>query len=160
MAHQNFSIRRCGDDGSPASMRATFGEGNFSQNAAHRLCRRELRGRDDEGAREFDECVRCVAGIQSNLPHRSSESRDTRFWLCVHGGKSPAFVVGAPDVARFSLRLRQPLCAIFRRRVRDKSFPLCAWRTVWRVFFFLMIRRPPRSTLFPYTTLSLAEDAA
>src|SRR5256884_10013759 len=29
-------------------------------------------------------------------------------------------------------------------------------------FFFLMIRRPPRSTLFPYTTLfrSLAESAA
>src|SRR3990172_5406893 len=24
---------------------------------------------------------------------------------------------------------------------------------VWRLFFFLMIRRPPRSTLFPYTTL-------
>src|SRR3712207_8714316 len=23
----------------------------------------------------------------------------------------------------------------------------------WTVFFFLMIRRPPRSTLFPYTTL-------
>src|SRR2546422_9740743 len=29
------------------------------------------------------------------------------------------------------------------------------------IFFFLMIRRPPRSTLFPYTTLfrSLAGDA-
>src|SRR3712207_7243421 len=26
-------------------------------------------------------------------------------------------------------------------------------RTVIYVFFFLMIRRPPRSTLFPYTTL-------
>src|SRR5256885_12106855 len=25
--------------------------------------------------------------------------------------------------------------------------------TFWRLFFFLMIRRPPRSTLFPYTTL-------
>src|SRR3712207_7241805 len=24
---------------------------------------------------------------------------------------------------------------------------------MWTVFFFLMIRRPPRSTLFPYTTL-------
>src|SRR5476649_2969310 len=24
---------------------------------------------------------------------------------------------------------------------------------VWKYFFFLMIRRPPRSTLFPYTTL-------
>src|SRR2546426_12068155 len=26
-------------------------------------------------------------------------------------------------------------------------------RTDFRFFFFLMIRRPPRSTLFPYTTL-------
>src|SRR3712207_2687049 len=24
---------------------------------------------------------------------------------------------------------------------------------LWTIFFFLMIRRPPRSTLFPYTTL-------
>src|SRR3712207_8302060 len=31
---------------------------------------------------------------------------------------------------------------------------------MWLVFFFLMIRRPPRSTLFPYTTLfrSMADD--
>src|SRR3712207_8770525 len=27
-------------------------------------------------------------------------------------------------------------------------------------FFFLMIRRPPRSTLFPYTTLFRSHDAA
>src|SRR2546430_16673657 len=27
------------------------------------------------------------------------------------------------------------------------------WRVLSRRFFFLMIRRPPRSTLFPYTTL-------
>src|SRR5437667_1279963 len=27
-------------------------------------------------------------------------------------------------------------------------------------FFFLMIRRPPRSTLFPYTTLFRSEDAS
>src|SRR2546422_10524241 len=32
---------------------------------------------------------------------------------------------------------------------------LCTYRCVLAVlfFFFLMIRRPPRSTLFPYTTL-------
>src|ERR1039457_7296611 len=30
---------------------------------------------------------------------------------------------------------------------------LCFSRLVICVFFFLMIRRPPRSTLFPYTTL-------
>src|SRR5574340_1430506 len=35
-------------------------------------------------------------------------------------------------------------CGIFKRKVRLFLF---------RVFFFLMIRRPPRSTLFPYTTL-------
>src|SRR5471030_1858473 len=28
-----------------------------------------------------------------------------------------------------------------------------AAKTVYKAFFFLMIRRPPRSTLFPYTTL-------
>src|SRR5438132_7876460 len=32
---------------------------------------------------------------------------------------------------------------------------------IYLVFFFFMIRRPPRSTLFPYTTLSdLTESAA
>src|SRR5438034_3732104 len=29
----------------------------------------------------------------------------------------------------------------------------CSLSTLVRFFFFLMIRRPPRSTLFPYTTL-------
>src|ERR671924_534881 len=36
-------------------------------------------------------------------------------------------------------------CGTFAPRVRISSSDLC--------FFFLMIRRPPRSTLFPYTTL-------
>src|SRR3954449_12674594 len=31
--------------------------------------------------------------------------------------------------------------------------PICALYIVSVFFFFLMIRRPPRSTLFPYTTL-------
>src|SRR2546422_4644463 len=31
---------------------------------------------------------------------------------------------------------------------------------IGRVFFFLMIRRPPRSTLFPYTTLFRSHLAA
>src|SRR3712207_8686658 len=30
----------------------------------------------------------------------------------------------------------------------------------WCLFFFLMIRRPPRSTLFPYTTLFRSGDHA
>src|SRR3954469_26078433 len=30
---------------------------------------------------------------------------------------------------------------------------MCAFRNLCLYFFFLMIRRPPRSTLFPYTTL-------
>src|SRR2546422_9012458 len=31
---------------------------------------------------------------------------------------------------------------------------------LWSVFFFLMIRRPPRSTLFPYTTLFRSRGGA
>src|SRR2546430_17620877 len=33
------------------------------------------------------------------------------------------------------------------------SSPSSAWPSTPLLFFFLMIRRPPRSTLFPYTTL-------
>src|SRR5688572_33163352 len=46
------------------------------------------------------------------------------------------------------------------------TYPSAAARTgsrvVYTLFFFLMIRRPPRSTLFPYTTLfrSLKRQAA
>src|SRR5256885_13828866 len=34
-----------------------------------------------------------------------------------------------------------------------KALSVASWYTASRIFFFLMIRRPPRSTLFPYTTL-------
>src|SRR5262249_61795304 len=42
------------------------------------------------------------------------------------------------------------------RPVRPTSSPCCRFAYLLRrphLFFFLMIRRPPRSTLFPYTTL-------
>src|ERR1039457_6228452 len=38
---------------------------------------------------------------------------------------------------------------------RPRSLVLCVF-----FFFFLMIRRPPRSTLFPYTTLFRSDRAA
>src|SRR2546430_13630097 len=39
--------------------------------------------------------------------------------------------------------------------MRLGSYTHCCWKPVSSTafFFFLMIRRPPRSTLFPYTTL-------
>src|SRR5204863_7396145 len=48
----------------------------------------------------------------------------------------------ARRLLQYSHTLRSHLCATLRRS--DVSYFL---------FFFLMIRRPPRSTLFPYTTL-------
>src|SRR5476649_1249522 len=36
---------------------------------------------------------------------------------------------------------------------RCTLLPCCWCPCVWSILFFLMIRRPPRSTLFPYTTL-------
>src|SRR2546426_11152325 len=38
--------------------------------------------------------------------------------------------------------------------------PAVAFSTALVTFFFLMIRRPPRSTLFPYTTLFRSQVAA
>src|SRR5438067_11379264 len=43
--------------------------------------------------------------------------------------------------------MRRSLVSYLLRSI-DVPNPICA-----RLFFFLMIRRPPRSTLFPYTTL-------
>src|SRR2546430_8775489 len=47
------------------------------------------------------------------------------------------------------LRLRPP---------RRPSLPHPTHRRSRLLFFFLMIRRPPRSTLFPYTTLFRSRD--
>src|SRR6266571_2202655 len=52
---------------------------------------------------------------------------------------------GARDVSRGSTRRTLPCVQAGRSAHRCRSVLL--------VFFFLMIRRPPRSTLFPYTTL-------
>src|SRR3990170_3017930 len=44
---------------------------------------------------------------------------------------------------------------IYSSRILDSKSNIGSYRIIYssRVFFFLMIRRPPRSTLFPYTTL-------
>src|SRR3954466_11221229 len=53
--------------------------------------------------------------------------------------------------------------SVFIREISGS--PTSRWRRAWStappsVFFFLMIRRPPRSTLFPYTTLFRSNDTA
>src|ERR1043166_9950406 len=41
----------------------------------------------------------------------------------------------------------------YRYSDRHERLPACFVLSSFVLFFFLMIRRPPRSTLFPYTTL-------
>src|SRR5947207_8397929 len=130
-APQRFSIPQYEDDEIQASTHATFVSENALRDAAHRLYRRAPGDRDDEDAREFDESVRCVAGIRSSLPDRLSEGRDTRFWPRVHGGSSRSFVFGGLDADRFFLRSHQLACAIFRPLTQDKSFQPYARRTAW-----------------------------
>src|SRR5207247_11236560 len=53
------------------------------------------------------------------------------------------------------------LVAVTRFHVCLSQFPLYARSSrvlLTLVFFFLLIRRPPRSTLFPYTTLFRSHD--
>src|SRR6266849_4439785 len=65
-------------------------------------------------------------------------------------------------VCRLLLETKKKRCRCLRMRRRRREAPPLPWRVgSWcasgdlrsRIFFFLMIRRPPRSTLFPYTTL-------
>src|SRR5215475_14880260 len=44
-------------------------------------------------------------------------------------------------------------CIIQNKRMLEADATICLKRAKCLFFFFLMIRRPPRSTLFPYTTL-------
>src|ERR1039458_3350001 len=50
-----------------------------------------------------------------------------------------------PTVGAGSKQVTQGCAPVLMATATNMSFPL--------IFFFLMIRRPPRSTLFPYTTL-------
>src|SRR6266536_5973284 len=59
------------------------------------------------------------------------------------------------------------IAVIGRKRIEHFLVPYpvlqhLRWRfyEITRHFFFLMIRRPPRSTLFPYTTLFRSQTAA
>src|ERR1039458_3617792 len=56
--------------------------------------------------------------------------------------------------AVFCLKKKESLGAVEGSHVQEDEMTLevCGGHTM-EVFFFLMIRRPPRSTLFPYTTL-------
>src|SRR5438034_834605 len=68
------------------------------------------------------------------------------------------YVVNNFKCRGFGPVLEDKLCLIFKLApsVCRMTFPIVASvlvRLVFLLLFFLMIRRPPRSTLFPYTTL-------
>src|SRR2546421_396427 len=69
--------------------------------------------------------------------------------------KQTAIVICAfPDVPQYILRCAALVAPTTSRRLL--SIVRCAYASTALkplFFFFLMIRRPPRSTLFPYTTL-------
>src|SRR5215217_3969083 len=63
-------------------------------------------------------------------------------------------------VCRLLLEKKKKRAVLAGAHIQHQNFPLTAIcghpdgvHNRHRVFFFLMIRRPPRSTLFPYTTL-------
>src|SRR6266513_489601 len=130
-ALQGFSIPECEDVEIQASTHATFVAENPLRAAAHRFYRRALRVPDDEDARESDESVRCVAGIRSTWPERSTDQHDTRFWPRVHAGSSRSFAFDGPGAVRFFLLLHRLACAISLQPAQDKSFQRYARRTAW-----------------------------
>src|SRR5215203_5131899 len=76
--------------------------------------------------------------------------------FCLKKKTRKAVIPGGVHATEHHAAERQP-AALHRRppvqRVRGASVGSRREPAVPRSFFFLMIRRPPRSTLFPYTTL-------
>src|SRR6267378_971736 len=73
--------------------------------------------------------------------------------FCLKKKNSTGKRTAAHAFATAQLNRGQPEAADVERRVMSVVHPDLAWVESRCSFFFLMIRRPPRSTLFPYTTL-------
>src|SRR5215510_8359226 len=56
-------------------------------------------------------------------------------------------------VCRLLLEKKNPIPVSVARKLAQDAYLKVLFHDGVDVFFFLMIRRPPRSTLFPYTTL-------
>src|ERR1039457_127767 len=110
-------------------------------------------------------CSESCAGShaeQPNLPDRKSTRLNSSHLVisyavfCLKKKKKLAYPVsvvpplGVPSVARRVVAWCSPASC---RPTADCPVVRKGFATALFVFFFLMIRRPPRSTLFPYTTL-------
>src|ERR1035437_6091946 len=84
----------------------------------------------------------CRLLLEKKKKKKNKDAHDT-YHMLTHTHK-----INAHCVTRCSVRERAGACS---RSVESRSF-------LFLFFFFLMIRRPPRSTLFPYTTLFRSES--
>src|SRR6185295_11965981 len=105
---------------------------------------------------------RRAQGVDRRSEEHTSELQSCQYLVCrLLLEKKKTTVVEVAERATSDVRLRELLHADRRHDARLESLAL----EDVLLFFFLMIRGPPRSTLFPYTTLfrsgwSLTDDAS
>src|SRR3954449_11111581 len=99
---------------------------------------------------------RAIPGDRKSTRLNSSHTLISYAVFCLKKKNSPA----TPDTRTRPTRRRNrasakhPRPSALRTRTLLARSALCArWSYLLLVFFFLIMRRPPRSTLFPYTTL-------
>src|SRR6267378_5746988 len=89
--------------------------------------------------------------VASDGDENCQGERYNKEWSHVLFPSHPAARGGRRLVAFWRQRLRLGGCG-FSRYWRG-GHQICSFRSKKSLIFFLMMRRPPRSTLFPYTTL-------
>src|SRR6266496_2337531 len=101
-----------------------------------------------------------TAGARSRSEEHTSELQSRRDLVCRLLLEKKNRSLAPAELRRYGLGMRRGDTLVrlgrYVRGVVDDLFLvklLWVMRGFWFDFFFLMIRRPPRSTLFPYTTL-------
>src|SRR6266581_3742562 len=103
-------------------------------------------GRSEEHTSELQSPVHLVCRLllekKNNPPHPSHQGVPRRAGVSTRQSRQIARII--PVIKAFLVESDFPLATLYE----------------YSVFFFLMIRRPPRSTLFPYTTLFRSKGEA
>src|SRR3989304_3746935 len=114
--------------------------------------------RSSRSTSQFARCVnRCATDSSVSTSRSEEHTSELQSWLHL---VCRLLLEKKKHCCRFPGRRSHVPHNVGKRFFKVRFVPLCSGRLYIKLSFFLMIRRPPRSTLFPYTTLFRSTPAS